>query len=229
MTGPLAPDRRAPSPADGRRARGERSRQATLTEAVQLASRIGLEGLSIGGLADRLGTAKSSVHASFGSKERLQLATLARTREILVDVVVAPALEADAGADRLGALGETWFAYLADDVFEGGCVLCAASAEVDGRPGPVRDAVAAVMAEWLDLLADNVRAGQGAGELDPSADPDQVAFELHALGMAANWKRQLFEDPTAVPAAHRAWTAALDRLRTPPADHPDHPDEGARP
>lgn len=187
-----------------------------LDEAVQLASTVGLEGLSIGLLADRLGTAKSSVHAAFGSKEQLQLATLARTRDVLVEVVVAPALQSAPGPDRLAALGSTWFAYLADDVFEGGCVLCAASAEVDGRPGPVREAVASVMAEWLELLADNVRAGQDAGVLDPAADADQVAFELHALGMAANWKRQLFDDATAVAIAQRAWTAAIDRLRTHP-------------
>src|ERR1700733_3638026 len=134
---------------DGRRARGMRSRAAILERSVQMASRDGLEGLTLGVLATELEVHKSSVFALFGSKQELQLATLATARAILIEHVIAPALTSAEGLARLRALGHAWFGYLAADVFDGGCFLCAASAEMDGRPGPVRDQVASVMREWI--------------------------------------------------------------------------------
>src|SRR6195256_1675252 len=135
-------------PTDGRRARGMRSRAAILERSVQMASRDGLEGLTIGTLAANLGVHKSSVHALFGSKQELQLATLAAARAILIDQVVAPALSSRVGLARLEGIGDAWCNYRRSDVFWGGCFLCAASAEMDGRPGPLRDAVESVMREW---------------------------------------------------------------------------------
>ena len=200
-------------PRDGRRARGQRSRDALLTEAVQLASVEGLDGLTSARLADRLDVAKSSVHAAFGSKESLQLATVARARDILIDLVVAPALAVAPGRMALVALGESWIGYLARDVFAGGCLLVSASAELDGRPGAPRDAVAAVMQEWLDFLAANVRAGIADADFAPETDPEQMAFELNAIGMAANWHHQLFGGPSAFVTARTAWADQLDRHR----------------
>src|SRR5208337_1366422 len=102
--------KRAPplAPSDGRRARGERSRAAVLERSVQMASRDGLEGLTIGALAAELEIHKSSVFALFGSKEELQLATLAAARGIFIDVVIAPVLASVEGLPRLFAIGETW-------------------------------------------------------------------------------------------------------------------------
>jgi len=195
---------------DGRRARGMRSRTAILERSVQLASRDGMEGLTIGALAEDLGLHKSSVHALFGSKQELQLATLAGAREILLGHVVAPALASDPGLPRLRRIGEAWCDYLAADVFLGGCFLCAASAEMDGRPGPLRDAVAAVMQEWLDVLSANVRVAIARGELRQGTDADSMAFRLNSLGMAANWQRQLMDDPSGIEHARTAWHAELD-------------------
>lgn len=214
---PLRPPTRQGRPSDGRRAKGLRSRDALLSEAVQQASVDGLEGLTISSLAERLGTAKSSVHAAFGSKEALQIAAIRRAREMLIELVVAPALIVPAGVARLEALGESWFSYLESDVFEGGCLLCSASAEMDGRPGPARDAVAAVMQEWLQLLADSAAAGIGHGDVASGTMPDQVAFDLNSIGMAANWHHQLFGGQTAFTLARRAWADALARLRPEPS------------
>jgi AcrR family transcriptional regulator len=189
-----------------------RSRAAILERSVQLASRDGLEGLTIGALAADLGLHKSSVHALFGSKEELQLATLAAARAILIDHVVAPARSSDAGLPRLQAIGEAWWDYLGADVFAGGCFLCAASAEMDGRPGPLRDAVEAVMREWIEVLEANLEAAVAAGSLRADLDPGSVAFRLNALGMAANWQRQLMKDPSGIGHARSAWRAELERL-----------------
>jgi AcrR family transcriptional regulator len=203
----------APSPADGRRVKGMRSRAAVLERSVQMASREGLEGLTIGALAADLQVHKSSVFALFGSKVELQLATLAAARGIFVDRVITPGLAGHEGLPRLIAIGQAWFDHLASDVFVGGCFLCAASAEMDGRPGQVRDAVAAVMEEWIAVLRANIEAGMAAGELRADVDSAAMAFRLNALGMAANWQRQLFDDPGGIEHARAAWRAELDGHR----------------
>jgi AcrR family transcriptional regulator len=192
-----------------------RSRAAVLERSVQMASRDGLEGLTIGALAADLGVHKSSVHALFGSKGELQLATLAAARAILIDRVIVPALPSDMGLSRLQAIGDAWYDYLASDVFAGGCFLCAASMEMDGRPGPLRDAVASVMREWIAVLSANIEAAITAGELCADVDPSAIAFRLNALGMAANWQRQLLDDPSGIEHARAAWRAELDAVRRP--------------
>lgn len=188
-----------------------RSRKAVLERSVQMASREGLEGVTIGKLAADLKVHKSSVFALFGSKEELQLATLAAARDILIDRVIAPALDSEEGLPRLLAMGEAWWGYLASEVFAGGCFLCAASTEMDGRPGPVRDAVAEVMREWIAVLEANIKAAIAAGDMRPDVDPRAMAFRLNALGMAANWQRQLLEDPSGLEHARVGWLAELDR------------------
>ncbi|HEY4450912.1 MAG TPA: TetR family transcriptional regulator [Solirubrobacteraceae bacterium] len=197
---------------DGRRARGHRSRAAVLARSVQMASRDGLEGLTIGALAADVGVHKSSVHALFGSKQELQLATLEAARTLLIEQVILPAQPSAAGMPRLLAIGEAWCEYLAGDVFAGGCFLCAASAEMDGRPGPVRDAVAAVMREWIAVLTANVAAAIAAGDLRAEVEPEALAFRLNALGMAANWQKQLLDDASGIEHARAGWRAELGRL-----------------
>jgi AcrR family transcriptional regulator len=206
---PLVTGAPAQPPLDGRRARGMRSRAAVLERSVQLASRDGLEGLTIGRLAADLQVHKSSVFALFGSKQELQLATLAAARAILIDQVVVPGLASEQGVARLESIGEAWWDYLGSDVFAGGCFLCAASTEMDGRPGAVRDAVAAVMREWIAVLSANVKAAITAGDLRPNVDAAAMAFRLNALGMAANWQRQLLRDRSGIEHARAAWKAEL--------------------
>jgi AcrR family transcriptional regulator len=210
-TAALAPGARRHLPSDGRRARGMRSRTAVLERSVQMASREGLEGLTIGALAADLGVHKSSVHALFGSKVELQLATLAAARSILIDHVISPALSSEAGLPRLRAIGDAWCDYLGAEVFAGGCFLCAASAEMDGRPGPLRDAVASVMRAWIAVLRTNIEAAIAAGQLREDVDPMALAFALNALGMAANWQKQLLNDPSGIDHARAAWHAELAR------------------
>jgi AcrR family transcriptional regulator len=199
----------AETPTDGRRARGMRSRAAVLARSVQMASREGLEGLTIGALATDLEVHKSNVFALFGSKRELQLATIAAARAILVEQVIAPALASGEGLPRLFAIGEAWCDYLGSDVFAGGCFLAAASAEMDGRPGPVRDAVADVMREWIAVLRANIETAVAAGELPGELDVAALAFRLNALGMAANWQRQLLDDSSGIEHARAAWRVEL--------------------
>jgi AcrR family transcriptional regulator len=214
---PLSPVAAEPVPIDGRRRRGRATRVSILHEAVQLASTDGLNGLTMSALADRIGVPKSSVHAAFGSKEDLQVEVLRETRAILITHVVTPALTMPAGHKRLVALGTSWLKYLEAGIFEGGCVLSSSSSELDGRPGPAREELVAIMGEWLRFLADNVRAAITNNEYDTAVDPDQLAFELNGIGMAANWQYQLFGGRAAFRLARSAWDNSLaQQLRLTP-------------
>jgi AcrR family transcriptional regulator len=198
---------------DRRLARGRRTRESILQAAVDLASVEGLDGLTIGRLATELGMSKSGLFAHFGSKEELQLATIEAASEIYVREVIAPAREAERGLPRLVALMDHWLDYLRREVFKGGCFFDAVRSEYDSRrPGPVRDAIAKDFQSWKDLVANRVRAAQAAGHLDPHADPEQVAFELDALGGAANVWFQLDHDEAAFERARRAIHARLEQL-----------------
>lgn len=193
---------------DGRRARGERTRQGILAIAVDVGSREGLEALTFGRLASEAAVSKSGLFAHFGGKEQLQLATVEAAREIFVREVIEPAAGAEPGLPRLRATVEAWLSYFRRDVFAGGCFFQAASLEFDGRPGPVRDRVIEIMGEWLALLEALARAaGPAVGS------PEQLAFELNAIGMATNWQRQLLGDDAALDRAAKAF----DRLLAAPA------------
>jgi AcrR family transcriptional regulator len=198
---------------DGRRARGRRTRESILDAAVDLASVEGLEGLTIGRLATALGMSKSGLFAHFGSKEELQLATIEAASHIYLREVIAPAREAEPGLPRLVALMDHWLDYLQREVFKGGCFFDAVRNEFDSRqPSPVRDAIWADFRTWKTLVANRVRSAQAAGHLDPEADPEQVAFELDALGGAANVRYQLDRDAEAFDRARRAIHTRLDAL-----------------
>lgn len=191
-------------------AQGDRSRRAILEVAVHLASAEGLEGLTIGRLATETGMSKSGLFAHFGSKEDLQLATIDAARAIFIERVVQPAFEARKGLIRLRRLCEIWFDYAQSQVFRGGCFFAAASAEFDSRPGQVRDRIAEIMKEWLELLRRSIVEAQEAGHFDKKVDPVQLAFEINALEIGANWALQLFGDKQAFA---RARDAVIERLR----------------
>lgn len=192
------------------KAKGERTRQTILETAVDIASVEGLEGLTIGQLASKLSLSKSGLFAHFGSKEDLQLATVDAARAIFIREVIAPTFATERGLSRLWKLCDTWLFYVGGGVFSGGCFFAAAAAEFDSRPGLVRDRIAAIMKEWLATLAQLVADAQHNGQFDKNVDPAQLAFEINALELAANWAFQLYGDKQAF---ERARAATLERLR----------------
>jgi AcrR family transcriptional regulator len=179
--------------------KGERTRATILDRAVDIASVEGLEGLTIGRLATELGMSKSGLFAHFGSKQELQLATVAAAADRFRALVIAPSLAAPDGAPRLRAMAEHYFDYI--ESFPGGCFWGATMSEYDDRPGPVRDAIAGTMDLWM---AELVRQSEAAG----IADPDRYAFELYAVVMGANSRHRLSGDRRVFDLAR----AALTRL-----------------
>jgi len=191
--------------------KGARTRQGILERAVDIASLEGLEGLTIGRLAEELEMSKSGLFAHFGSKEELQLATVEAARQRFVDSMFRPALKAPRGYPRLLAICRSWLDYMRGGVFPGGCFFAAASFEFDGRPGPIRDAVVAAMDAWLDALENAIRMAKDEGHLDRNTDVKQLAFEINALFFGANFSYQMRDNKRAI---GRAWKAIEHRLET---------------
>ena len=198
---------------DGRVRRGDATRRTVLKRAVDIASIQGLEGLSIGQLAADLKISKSGLFAHFGAKEELQLATIRAARRIYADAVVAPAREAPAGLERIWAMTEAWLAYSQGRVFPGGCFFAKATHDFAGRPGKVRDALAAANAEWMEIVEETVEEARSLGDLVPSTDSRQLAFELNALYEGANLISLLRdEDDSAYELARRAVRARVEEV-----------------
>jgi AcrR family transcriptional regulator len=184
--------------------KGAQTRSMILTQAVADASEFGLEGLSIGSLATRLQLSKSGLFAHFGSKEELQLATLRSAQELFVNKVFRPALDAPRGLARMRTMFRNWFEWLGSSGQPGGCVILAAVAEFDDRPGVVRDALLAGQKELRGAIAKAVRLAIETGELSADTDPWQLAFELFGIVLAAHHDRHLFDDPRAADRGEKA-------------------------
>jgi AcrR family transcriptional regulator len=187
-----------------RRSDGERSRETILHEAARLATVEGIDGLSISRLADAVGMSKSGLFAHFGSKEELQLATIETASALFAEHVVEPAMVASTGLERLQQLADRFLRHVEDDLFPGGCFFASVLAELDTRPGPVRDLAVQVTDEWLGLLETAVRDAQAEGAIDPSEDAAQLAFELDAYLLLANAQFVASRQSTPIERAGRA-------------------------
>jgi AcrR family transcriptional regulator len=170
----------------------------------------GLEALSFGELADRLNFSKGGIQGLFGTKQQLQLDTLHTAIGIFEHRVLEVGEETEYGLPRLRAMLSRWIEYL-DDAFEGGCFFSAAAAELDGRPGPLRDALLEFIQRVRRVVCREVRLAQRVGDLRSDLDPDQLTFELHAVLLEANFSNQLFKDAQSLDRARRAIDALLDK------------------
>jgi AcrR family transcriptional regulator len=191
------------------RADGARSYQRIVDAAARLATVEGLEGVSIGRLADEIGMSKSGLYAHFDSKQDLQLAAIEAAEAVYAAEVVEPAMQAPPGVKRVELLCERYLSYVERGVFPGGCFFAATAAEWNSRRGPVRERVRAILEDWTRLLAANLREAQQQGDLRRDADVHQIAFEINALLHEANGHYLLFRDRAVL---DRARMAIHDRL-----------------
>lgn len=181
---------------DGRLLRGARSRQAITRHAVDVASLDGLDGLSFGRLATDLGVSKSGIQTLFGTKEKLQDATIEAAREVFARAVVHPAQARPKGAARLRALLDGWIAYAEEPLFPGGCFWAANLPVFDSRPGPIREKLYRQQRAWRGLIAAELRHAVDGKEIH-ALDPDLTAFQITAVLTAANIALRLGEDGAA--------------------------------
>ena len=187
--------------------KGATTREAILARSYAMACVSGLEGLTIGALAEQVGMSKSGVFAHFGSREDLQLATLDVAGQRFLQHVLVPALQAPRGLARLRTIMRNWFDWVRHEQ-DGGCLFLAAASEFDDRPGAVRDRLLQHETEWREQLARAVQLAMDLNELEADTDPRQLAFEIHALALAVHHDGGL----TGFDAAAERGMRAFERL-----------------
>jgi AcrR family transcriptional regulator len=193
--------------------KGELTRRAVLEHAATVASQVGLEGLTIGRLADDLDLSKSGLFAHFRSKEALQVQVIEYASERFVESVLRPALTAPRGEPRVRALFERWFEWPRLGGNAAGCIFVALVAELDDRPGPARERLVQSQKDWLEFLANSFRIGIEEGHFRPGADPEQFAHDLYGIMLAHHHASRLLRDTRARERAHRAFEALLTAAR----------------
>ncbi len=188
--------------------KGQHTRAVILDAALGLASHMGLEGLSIGALAEVTQMSKSGVFAHFGSREELQIAVIREYHARFEDEVFFPAVQQPRGLSRLRALFENWIRRVSVEV-DSGCIYISGAVEFDDRPGPVRDALAAMVQSWHSALHRAIDLAVQTGELRADTDPTQMLFELHGLVLALHHDARFLRIPGALNRAHAGFERAL--------------------
>jgi AcrR family transcriptional regulator len=199
--------------------KGQATRAAILDAALGLASQIGLEGLSIGALAEVMQMSKSGVFAHFGSREELQISVVREYHARFEEEVFHPALREARGLPRLRALFERWVKRVSVEL-DSGCIYISGAVEFDDRPGPVRDALAQMVRAWHAALERAIRLAVDQQHLKPDTDVMQMLFELHGLILALHHDARFLRLPGALDRVQRAFEHVLAHYTTdaaPPA------------
>ncbi|MDH4052259.1 MAG: TetR/AcrR family transcriptional regulator [Rubrivivax sp.] len=187
--------------------KGQQTRAAILDAALGLASHMGLEGLSIGALAEVMGMSKSGVFAHFGSREELQISVIREYHARFEDEVFFPSMKEARGLPRLRALFERWVRRVSMEL-DSGCIYISGAVEFDDRPGPVRDALASMVRDWHAALERSIVMAIQAGHLRADTDPRQMLFEIHGLILSLHHDARFLRLPGALDRAH----VAFDRM-----------------
>ena len=196
--------------------KGQQTRATILEAALTLASHMGLEGLSIGALAEVTGMSKSGVFAHFGSRDELQIAVVREYHNKFEEEVFYPALREPRGLPRLRALFDNWVRRVAVEI-DSGCIYISGAVEFDDRPGPVRDALVDMVQTWQDALERAIRIAVEEGHLKPDTDPAQMLFEVHGLILALHHDARFLRHPGAVDRARTAFRRVLENYAAPGA------------
>lgn len=207
----MQPQRRAHT--DGRRSRGDQSRDAVLRHGVELATIQGISGFSLAELATASGISKAGISGLFGPKDALQDAISQRARDILDERVFAPVRAADRGIVQLATLGNVWIDYLADPTVRGGCFFAPAFFEFDAQPGRLQDSLRQDMNSWLGGIESIITDSQERGEIIELADATDEAFTFFSLGVTTNTAIQIATKPGADARARRLWQSHIEQLR----------------
>jgi AcrR family transcriptional regulator len=214
---PLADDAERAAPrAPRHQAKGLQTRAAILEAALGLASQIGLEGLSIGALAEVMQMSKSGVFAHFGSREELQISVVREYHAKFEEEVFFPAIRAPRGLPRLRSMFERWVKRVSVEI-DSGCIYISGAVEFDDRPGPVRDALVSMVRTWHDALERAIRIAVEEGHLTPDTDPMQMLFEIHGLILALHHDARFMRNPGAIERAGRGFERILaNHVAAPP-------------
>ncbi|GAB4088954.1 TetR/AcrR family transcriptional regulator [Hydrogenophaga soli] len=178
-------------------AKGQQTRAAIVEAALGLATHVGLEGLSIGAVAEVMQMSKSGVFAHFGSREELQISVVREYHHRFEEEVFFPAVAGQRGLPRLRALFANWMKRTSIEI-DSGCIYISGAVEFDDRPGPVRDALASSVKTWLAAMQRAVVLAKKEGHLKPDTDEQQMTFEIHGLILALHYEARFLQSPEGV-------------------------------
>jgi AcrR family transcriptional regulator len=196
--------------------KGQQTKAVIIDAALNLAAQIGLEGLSIGALAEVTQMSKSGVFAHFGSREELQISVVREYHARFEQEVFYPALEAPRGLPRLRAMFANWMKRTSAEI-DSGCIYISGAVEFDDRPGPVRDELATSVNIWLAAMLRAVEQAQQEGHLRADADAKQISFEIHALILALHYEARFLRSSDSLSRANAGFNNILERCATPEA------------
>jgi AcrR family transcriptional regulator len=196
--------------------KGRQTRAAILDAALALASQMGLEGLSIGALAELMQMSKSGVFAHFGSREELQISVVREYHAKFEDEIFTPSMQAPRGLPRLRAMYDRWFKRVSVEI-DAGCIYISGAVEFDDRPGPVRDALVSMVQTWHAALERAIRMAVDEGHLRPDTDPQQMLFEIHGLVLALHHDARFLRRPGADARARAGFENLLSHYIAAPA------------
>lgn len=208
----------ARSPSARASQKGQQTKSAIVEAALGLATQIGLEGLSIGVLAEVTRMSKSGVFAHFGSREELQISVIREYFSRFEQEIFYPALHEPRGLPRVKALFANWMKRVAVEI-QSGCIFISGAVEFDDRPGPVRDALASSVQTWLNGLNRAVVLAKQCGHLSADADEQQMAFEIHGLILALHYEARFLKNPGSIERANQGFEHILARYGAPAQPH----------
>ncbi|MBY0240997.1 MAG: TetR/AcrR family transcriptional regulator [Burkholderiaceae bacterium] len=194
--------------------KGELTRAAILDTALELASRDGLEGLTIGLLADKMNMSKSGVFAHFGSREDLQLEVLKLYHHRFEQEVFFPSIKEARGLPRLRAMFARWISRVSEEIASG-CIYISGAVEYDDRPGPIREELVAMVSAWQGALLRCVKQAVETGDLKQETDPHQLVYEMYGLILAVHHDARLLRTPGAVERAKVGFERLIENYRNP--------------
>ncbi|MBO9646090.1 TetR/AcrR family transcriptional regulator [Pseudacidovorax intermedius] len=196
--------------------KGQQTKAAIVDAALNLAAQVGLEGLSIGAVAELTQMSKSGVFAHFGSREELQISVVREYHHRFEQEVFFPALTQPRGLPRLRAMFANWMKRTTTEI-DSGCIYISGASEFDDRPGPVRDALVESVSIWQAAVLRAVRQSQEEGHLQTEADARQIAFEIHGLILALHYEARFLRVDGSVDRANTGFDNILARSATPDA------------
>lgn len=192
--------------------KGRQTKAAIVDAALGLATHIGLEGLSIGALADVTGMSKSGVFAHFGSREELQISVIREYHARFEQEVFYPAMEAPRGIARLRAMFDNWMKRTSVEI-DSGCIYISGAVEFDDRAGPVRDALANSVLTWQAAMKRAIAQCKECGEIRPDVSEEQMLFEIHGLILALHYEARFLHTPGSMERANTGFDNILARYR----------------
>jgi AcrR family transcriptional regulator len=206
--------------------KGQQTKAAIVDSALGLATQIGLEGLSIGALAEVAQMSKSGVFAHFGSREELQISVIREYHQRFEQEVFYPALSEARGLPRLRAMFANWMKRTSIEI-DSGCIYISGAVEFDDRPGPVRDALAWSVQTWHTAMKRAITLAKQEGHLQPATDEEQMLFEIHGLILALHYEARFLKNPGSIARANVGFEHILQRYGA--AISPKSPSKPARP